>query len=179
METAPDWLLKRALGGRQMVKDPITDLQEMVEVKLKFVRNIVSRIKQSLRQAKRPRIGFMAYRLDQFYMGIERILKRIVQNLDKQVPTSAEWHRELLDMTVKECSNVRPAILDEPLRERLDEFRRFRHIVRNIYEPQLDLERVQDLAKKVSETFTSFELALRSFFVELKRKNEMAKQRLR
>lgn len=54
------------------------------------MRGIVSRIKRILRLAKLPSTGSMTYRLDQFYMGIERILKRIVQNLDKRVPSGTE-----------------------------------------------------------------------------------------
>ena len=170
-EEAPKWLLERIAGGKKVSRDPIAQLQEMVERELSHLRRVVGEVKRSLSRLRRPtlrNIRLMSDRLDDFYLGVERILERIIQQLDGQVPSGRERHKELLDVASREKRGIRPAVLDPTLRERLDSFRKFRHLARHRYADELMWFPVMELAKQVPETFARLELALRTFFQNLR-----------
>ncbi|WP_245927539.1 hypothetical protein [Aphanothece hegewaldii] len=58
---------------------------------------------------------------------------------------------------------VRPTVISDATRTRLDEFRRFRHVVRSIYAYRLETSRVLELANQVQECHQEFELEIRQF----------------
>ncbi len=90
-------------------------------------------------------ISGLALHLHSFYTGAERIFYDIARDIDGEVPTKANWHQQLLEQMSVEI----PAVLVEQTRLDLDEFRRFRHVVRSRYAYQLAPERVQALAVKL------------------------------
>lgn len=94
-------------------------------------------------------ISGLALHLHSFYTGAERIFYNIARNIDGEVPTNANWHQQLLEQMSVEIPDVRLAVIVEQTRLGLDEFRRFRHVVRSRYAYQLDSERVQLLAAKL------------------------------
>ncbi len=49
--------------------------------------------------------------------------------------------------------NIRPQVLSPEAAERLDEYLRFRHVVRNVYAFQFDLGRLQSLVDQLTPTF--------------------------
>ena len=171
LEEAPQWLIERVLGRRKVNHDPLAQLQGMVERELNHLGRVVSEIKRSLPRLRQPtlrNIRLMSDRLDDFYLGIERILERIIQQLEGKVPSGREWHKDLLDIATQEKKGVRPPILDPTLRERLDNFRKFRHFARHRYAEELLWSPILELAKQVPETFALYELALKDFLRSLK-----------
>jgi hypothetical protein len=68
-----------------------------------------------------------------FYSGIEKLFELIAGKIDKNIPSSKTWHRDLLQKMAKEVPNVRPAVINSCWLPKLDELRRFRHLVRNVY----------------------------------------------
>ncbi len=74
----------------------------------------------------------VALNLHNFYTGLERVLYHIAATLDEAVPESRDWHQELLKQMAEERPQIRPAVISEETRELLDEYLRFRHVVRNI-----------------------------------------------
>ncbi|TVR64874.1 MAG: hypothetical protein EA426_00295, partial [Spirochaetaceae bacterium] len=57
--------------------------------------------------------------LHDFYSGMERIFRRIAEELNGGVPNSEQWHRDLLDEMTWEFEGIRPPVIDENLRDRL------------------------------------------------------------
>lgn len=57
----------------------------------------------------------------------------------------------------KEIVHVRPAIISAKIGELLDERRRFRHVVRNVYTHHLDPKRLEKLVKETSQEFPRWE----------------------
>ena len=55
------------------------------------------------------------------------------------MPQGFNWHQVLLEQMTNEIPDIRPAVISEVTYEALDEYRGFRHVVRNIYAFQLDL----------------------------------------
>lgn len=75
----------------------------------------------------------MALNLHGFYSGIERIFERLVETLDGNLPKGENWHQALLVQMSKEVTGIRPAVISLQTLKRLDEYRGFRHVVRNVY----------------------------------------------
>lgn len=94
-------------------------------------------------------VSGLALHLHSFYTGAERIFYDIARDIDGEVPTRSNWHQQLLEQMSVEIPDVRPPVLVEQTRLELDEFRKFRHVVRSRYAYQLAPERVQALAVKL------------------------------
>ena len=94
-------------------------------------------------------LGTVALNLQSFYTAVERILVAIAKEIDAAIPREENWHQALLEQMVVEIPGARQPVLAAQTQQGLDEFRRFRHVVRSNYAHQLDPERVQALARKL------------------------------
>jgi hypothetical protein len=74
----------------------------------------------------------VALNLHGFYTGIERLFELIARHIDESVPSDKNWHRSLLKQMTENYKNYRPAVISQSIFFELDEFRRFRHVVRNV-----------------------------------------------
>ena len=83
----------------------------------------------------------VALNLHSFYSGIERIFELIAVNIDDIVPEGENWHQILLKQMAEEMTEVRPAVVSDSVRLGLDEYRGFRHVVRNVYTYKFDSAR--------------------------------------
>lgn len=63
------------------------------------------------------------------YTEIEKILKLIALDLDKNIPSSESWHRDLLSQMAA-ATEARPAVITADLVKRLAELLAFRHLFR-------------------------------------------------
>jgi len=75
----------------------------------------------------------VALNLHGFYAGAERIFEEIAREIDGSVPTGPEWHRDLLMQMSAELRGTRPPVIGRNTRDCLDNYRGFRHVVRNVY----------------------------------------------
>lgn len=75
----------------------------------------------------------IALNLHSFYAGVEAMFEDIARTLDGVIPDSPNWHQELLKQMAAEIAGVRPAVISVQTRYCLDEYRSFRHLVRNLY----------------------------------------------
>jgi hypothetical protein len=109
-----------------------------------------------------------ALNLHGFYAGLERLLEIIAEGVDQAKPAGAHWHDDLLRQMAAEIPGVRPPVLSQETRERLDRYRGFRHVVRNVYTYNLDPEQVGVLVKQSAPTMAhvSQELAAFADFLE-------------
>lgn len=106
--------------------------------------------------------------LHDVYSGFERVFKQIAATVDGNVPTGAEWHRELLEQMGLDLPKVRPPVLTTHSIQRLDEYLRFRHVVRNVYTFAFDPERIGRLVKELEPVFDQIrqELSVFANFLE-------------
>lgn len=91
--------------------------------------------------------------LHDVYSGFERIFKQIAATVDGNVPSISEWHKELLEQMGLDLPHIRPPVLTSNAIQLLDEYLRFRHVVRNVYTFSFDPERVGRLVKELVPTF--------------------------
>jgi hypothetical protein len=108
-----------------------------------------------------------ALNLHDFYSGLERIFSHIASSVDQSTPAGPDWHRELLRQMTVEIPGLRPRVLAPEAATNVDEFLRFRHVVRNVYTFELDPERVESVASRLRPTFRDVRSALLAFAASL------------
>jgi hypothetical protein len=105
----------------------------------------------------------VALNLHDAYSGLERIFKQIAATVDGNVPGESDWHRQLLQQMGLNLPKMRPPVLTEHAIARLDEYLRFRHVVRNVYTFSFDPERVGRLATEMEDVLTQIRQELLAF----------------
>jgi uncharacterized protein YukE len=104
----------------------------------------------------------LALKLHNFYTGCERIFQTIISELNGAPPTGFDWHRRLLER-MGAAWGGRPAVLSSGSVEGLREYLAFRHVVRNIYGFELDVERTADLLGRYPEVWRQVEADIERF----------------
>lgn len=144
-------------------------LAERIRKELDDLDRLVARANRALSTAKKnPQdadlfLDSASLNLHDVYSGFERMFKQIAATVDGSVPTSAEWHRELLDQMELDLPKVRPPVLTRETIQRLDEYLRFRHVVRNVYTFSFDPERIGRLVNELEGVFEQVKLELSTF----------------
>ncbi|MGH2615112.1 MAG: hypothetical protein ACRDJC_07730 [Thermomicrobiales bacterium] len=126
----------------------------------------VERAAQAYRQNTAERELFLdaaALNLHDYYTGLERIFTHIASGVEQSVPTGPDWHRELLRQMTVEVPGLRPPVIPTKVASDVDEFLRFRHVVRHIYAFALEPERVERLASRLRPAHHAVASALLAF----------------
>jgi hypothetical protein len=120
---------------------------------------VVKRVNKGMERARQNPtdkdlfLDAVALNLHDFYSGLERVFQYIAAHIDQNLPSGGNWHRELLRQMQQEISDLRPAVLSAGTVEKLEEYLRFRHVVRNVYAFQFDMERLEPLVNNLNPTF--------------------------
>ena len=142
-------------------------LSERIHSEVVDLESVIDRIKEGWQRSKKSGddyyIDSVALNLHGFYSGLERIFELIASSVDSRKPNDKEWHKTLLYQMAQEVPQVRPAVISEKSRSRLDEFRGFRHGVRNVYTFKFDPEKVEKLATDAPGLFADISLELLAF----------------
>jgi len=104
-----------------------------------------------------------ALSLHNFSSGVERLLKQIASTDDRRVPATHNVDGEHLHQTTMDLPRLRPQVLAERVAADLDEYRRFRHVLRNVRAFELDPERVQQLTSQLRPAFLQARAELEAF----------------
>ncbi|MBI2263863.1 MAG: hypothetical protein HYU64_01615 [Armatimonadetes bacterium] len=105
----------------------------------------------------------VALNLHGFYSGLEKIFEKIAAAVDGSVPTAANWHQELLSQMSAEIAEVRPAVISEELRDILEDYRGFRHVVRNVYTFHLNPKKIEPLIVNIDPVLEKLTAELTTF----------------
>ena len=105
----------------------------------------------------------VALNLHGFYAGLERLFELTCRHVDGRIPTGPGWHEELIKQMAMDLEGTRPAVLSTGSAQRLDEYRRFRHLVRNVYATNLLPERVACLVTGLPDTWGVLRAELAAF----------------
>ena len=104
-----------------------------------------------------------ALRLHNFYTGSERVFQLIAAEVNGFTPQSFDWHKRLLTQMALDVEGVRPAVISEATCSDLEELLKFRHIVRNIYGYELNVERISELVDLAIQLLPRFKKEIESF----------------
>jgi hypothetical protein len=108
-----------------------------------------------------------ALKLHNFYTGCERIFSLIVSEFNGGKPSGFDWHQRLLQrMTV--AQQERPRVISAETAQRLKEYLGFRHVVRNVYGFDLDIDRVARLIQIYPDIWHQFEREIQTFVTWLR-----------
>ncbi len=105
----------------------------------------------------------VALNLHGFYAGVERLFELIARRIDHNLPRSQTWHRDLLQQMAQDIPDVRPAVIGQEEVVALDEFRRFRHLVRNVYATNLAPEKMSGLMPALPKLWPLLRVELLAF----------------
>lgn len=111
----------------------------------------------------------VALNLHSFYSGLEKVFELIARYVDQDLPSGPTWHQNLLQIVGSEKEGVRPAVIGPEHVVSLDEYRRFRHLVRNVYTTRLQPDRIAGLVNALPGLWSGLRAELLAFadFLEL------------
>ncbi len=105
----------------------------------------------------------VALNLHDFYSGLERIFELIAENVDGSLPGGEGWHISLLQRMTEEVPVTRPAVISDQVFQQLNEYRGFRHVVRNVYTFRFDPIKIEKLVTSLPVCFTGVKAELSAF----------------
>jgi hypothetical protein len=115
----------------------------------------------------RVKASFMA----DFYMGVEKVFRLIIEEINGGTPRGEGWHKRLLHTMSLEIKGLRPAVISKELYSDLLKFLGFRHVVRQAYGFQLDMKKLNELEKIFLNTWKRFLREIKKFCVFLEGKS--------
>ncbi|WP_255109732.1 hypothetical protein [Synechococcus sp. RedBA-s] len=148
-----------------MQPEDLRELRDDLRRERQRMENLVATLVRSLsRLGEGPDpVEAAALRLHSFYTGIERALLLVSRTLNGGTPRQGDsWHRRLLERMAM-ATDHRPAVLRESTQMSLQEYLRFRHLVRNLYADELSPEPITALIKALPEVWSRLEADLRAF----------------
>jgi hypothetical protein len=104
-----------------------------------------------------------ALNLHSFSGGVEKIFEDIARTFDGSLPSGPDWHIGLLMQMSGDIEGRRPAIISDRLRDQLDEYRGFRHVVRNVYAFNFRPSRIKELTDNLPETYSLVKEEIHNF----------------
>ena len=117
-------------------------------------------------------IDSVALNIQAAYSGLERLFELIAREIDNTRPAGINWHQLLLQQMAAEKAGVRPPVISDETLEFLDDYRKFRHVVRHIYPDDFEIDRVAALATQMKAIFAQAVKELMIFVQFLETKSE-------
>jgi hypothetical protein len=108
-------------------------------------------------------VDSVALNLHGFYSGLEKLFELIARHVDRKLPDGETWHHDLLQQMAQDLPSVRPAVISGESVDTIDEFRRFRHLVRNVYTMNLVPEKMEGLMEALPELWPKLRAELLAF----------------
>jgi hypothetical protein len=157
---------------RQVSSDELLGLTADISVELEHLSNLAGDVAAVCAEIERDpghaRLFYenLALKLHNFYTGCERIFQIVASELNGAPPTGFDWHRRLLER-MGVAWQGRPALLSPDSLESLREYLAFRHVVRNIYGFELDVDRIERLIERYPQVWSQVEIDTRRFIAWL------------
>jgi len=144
-------------------------LDERIGAELSDVRRGATKATQAYQAAQRDEhhrtfyLDSVAINLHGVYNGVERIFEWVAREIDESVPVGPNWHRDLLTQMTLVVEGLRPAVIQPGTAHSLEEYLRFRHLVRNLYTWNFEADKLADLITRLPGTLTDLETDLERF----------------
>ena len=129
----------------------MTSLRERAEAEFENIERVLAELPE-----KRPyselsilELAGVSTLLHNFYNGIENILKYVVQDKGLDIPDSASWHRDLVNLAARE------RLVTDSTAEIFKPYLAFRHFFVHAYAIDLQAERLEPLSEKARSVFDS------------------------
>lgn len=134
--------------------------KEYIDAEYEAIEKTLSTIPEKpLSQLSELELAGVAVLLNNFYNGIENILKQIFKKQSIRLPEGPAWHQNLINTAVNE------SIIPDDLAEKISEYMSFRHFVAHGYTFNLNAERLQELTDNVLKIFEKFREEINKIFI--------------
>lgn len=137
---------KRYLAMSSRIKAEFDELDQVVA-------RVLSAWRRAASTGDNAYIDSVALNLHGLYSGLERIFTLIASSIDQAKPAGENWHHDLLRTMSVEITGVRPAVLSRVTMEKLDPYRGFRQVVRNVYSFFLSPGRMAPLVTDLPDVY--------------------------
>jgi hypothetical protein len=150
-----------------MKAEDLGGLANRIRQELTELEYVVARTNEGWQRARRSNDDYyldgVALNLHGFYSGLERVFALIAETIDGSLPQGENWHLTLLQQMMQEKPRLRPAVISESVVKRLNEYRGFRHVVRNVYTYRFDPVKVEKLVRLAPDLFNQLKAELLAF----------------
>jgi hypothetical protein len=167
LERVPQRVATRILKLKPMSDNKYLALKSRLEDETIALESNVETLQKALERVQSVPEMFvtptLASYIADFYTGCERISERVAVTLDGGLPRGENWHQELLKQIAESGGDNRPPLWSGSLLLELDEYRKFRHLARHIYNIELKPERVLALARNVQPVLAKVKQAIALF----------------
>ncbi|MEM6426691.1 MAG: hypothetical protein AAF728_16260 [Cyanobacteria bacterium P01_D01_bin.128] len=117
-------------------------------------------------------IDGIALNIQGAYTGLERLFEQISKHVDDERSQGENWHQKLLQQMAVEQDNIRPAVISIESLQYLDNWRRFRHLVRHNYASKLEISKIEKLIEGIDYSFGQISAELMAFAQFLEQRSE-------
>ena len=138
-----------------MLHKKISAEKENVEIALKNLNFTLSRNEKSV--VELAAIGTFLHNI---YNGMENILKQILVSESVEIPKSATWHKDILNLSQS------MGIISETLSDELYKYLTFRHFFVHAYGFMLEEAHLGDLVLNIPDVWSRFSLEIDNFLNE-------------
>ncbi len=138
-------------------------IQQSLEDLERVIRRVESLMDKTEQTGDDDYLDGVALNLHGFYAGVEHVFEDIAREMEGALPTGPQWHSSLLLQMSAKINSTRPAVITPETRRYLDEYRGFRHVVRNVYTFDLHPNRVLELAHGVRRCYEALTSDLNAF----------------
>lgn len=150
-----------------MKDEELAKLAERIRQELTEINRVVIRTNEGWELARRSNddhyLDGVALNLHGFYSGFERLFAQISEVVEGDLPHGENWHQLLLKRMMAEVPKVRPAVISKETGAKLDDYRGFRHVVRNVYAYKFDPDKLKKLVLSAPDLFSQLQAELLAF----------------
>jgi uncharacterized protein YutE (UPF0331/DUF86 family) len=134
----------------------MVDLTRRIAAEKQNVERAFANLTSAMARKKKSivELAAIATFLHNIYNGIENILKQVLKAKGTNIPQSATWHKELLELSVA------AGVISEELSDRLYEYLTFRHYFVHAYGFMLEEAHLEDLSENILDVWSQFFTAI-------------------
>lgn len=138
------------------IRDELSELDRVTE-------RVAEGWRRALSNADDYYLDGVALNLHGFYGGLERIFELIAIVIDGAKPKGENWHQALLHQMTTDVPGLRPAVISQDTYRHLDDYRGFRHVVRNVYAYNFETAKLQKLVQDLPAVLAQARAELLAF----------------